>query len=326
MRVLSLAAGLFLAGSSFFPAFGAPPPEARSDEISSDLQAAREKVYPATVNIAVVGQSFEGGRSRKFPAAGSGVVVTGEGHVLTNYHVAGETTRITCRMVDGRRFEASVVVHDPLTDLSVLKLNLPAGETVTFAELGDSDALEVGDRVLAMGNPQTLSSSMTLGIVSHPNRVFTSFTGAEIEERDLGSGQMTGLLTRWIQHDALILGGNSGGPLVDLDGKVVGINELGGNGVGFAIPSNLAREVLEQALAHGEIRRGWFGLSVLLPLRQRWLSGDDFVRRLHLWRRRCFLWFRLQQQRRLFLPLLNERLAMLDQKLLQLLGLHQQHR
>ncbi len=242
------------------PADGTGSP---TDEVSNELELAREKVYPALVNIAVVGQSFEGGRSRKFPAAGSGVIVTPEGHVLTNYHVAGETTRITCRLVDGRKFEGAVIVHDPLTDLSVLRLELPPGERVQHAELGDSDSLQVGDQVLAMGNPQTLSSSMTLGIVSHPRRVFTSFTGAEIEERDLGSGQMTGLLTRWIQHDALILGGNSGGPLVDLAGNVVGINELGGNGVGFAIPSNLAQDVLEQALEHGEVRRGWFGLSVL---------------------------------------------------------------
>ena len=113
-----------------------------------------------------------------------------------------------------------------------------------------------------MGNPLTLSSSMTLGIVGNPSRVFTSFTGSDMDDMDLGDGQVTGLFTRWIQHDALILPGNSGGPLVNLRGEVVGINELGGNGVGFAIPSNLAAHVLNQALTYGEVRRGWFGVTI----------------------------------------------------------------
>jgi len=102
---------------------------------------------------------------------------------------------------------------------------------------------------------------MTLGIVSNTKRVFTSFTGSEMDEMDLGEGQTTGLFTRWIQHDALILPGNSGGPLVNLRGEVVGINELGGSGVGFAIPSTIAAHVLNQALTYGEVRRGWFGLT-----------------------------------------------------------------
>jgi len=241
------------------------------DELREDLEFAKSKVYPALVNIQVVGQSFSGGRSSKFPAAGSGVIVSPAGHVLTNYHVAGETTRIVCTLPDRETIEARVIAHDPLTDISVLKLNLESREdlntSLPFATLGDSEALEVGDYVLAMGNPLTLASSMTLGIVSNPRRVFTSFTGSEMDEMDLGEGQVTGLFTRWIQHDALILPGNSGGPLVNLRGEVVGINELGGSGVGFAIPSNLASHVLNQALTYGEVRRGWFGLSILPVLR-----------------------------------------------------------
>jgi serine protease Do len=134
---------------------------------------------------------------------------------------------------------------------------------VPFSTLGDSDALQVGDYVLAMGNPLTLSSSLTLGVVSNTKRVFTDFTGTEMTELDLGAGEKTGIFTRWIQHDALILPGNSGGPLVNLRGEVVGINELGGAGVGFAIPSNLAAKVLNQVLTFGEVRRGWLGVTVL---------------------------------------------------------------
>ncbi|MFH1998304.1 MAG: trypsin-like peptidase domain-containing protein, partial [Planctomycetota bacterium] len=237
------------------------------DALREDMEFAKSKVYPALVNIQVVMQSFSGGRARKFPGAGSGVIVSPAGHVLTNFHVAGETTRITCTLPNRETIEADVIAHDPLTDLSVLKLKMDqrtdSTQSLPFATLGDSDPLQVGDYVLAMGNPMTLSSSMTLGIVSNTRRVFTSFTGAEMDEMELDEGQVTGLFTRWIQHDALILPGNSGGPLVNLRGEVVGINELGGNGVGFAIPSNLAAHVLNQALTFKEVRRGWFGVTCM---------------------------------------------------------------
>jgi serine protease Do len=234
-------------------------------EDERDFIQAREAVYPALVNISVVGKQYQNGRMRRFPAAGSGVIVSPEGHVLTNFHVAGETTRITCKLPDGRVFDAKPIVLDPLTDLAVLQLQLEKDgsmQEVPFARLGDSDQLEIGDDVFAMGNPQTLSSSMTRGIVSNPTRVFTSFTGNEMDEVDLGGGQRTGLFTRWIQHDALILGGNSGGPLVNLKGEVVGINDRGGSGLSFAIPSNLADDVLRQAVENGFVERGWMGISV----------------------------------------------------------------
>ncbi len=236
------------------------------DELRRDMEFAKEQVYPALVNISVVAQRYSGGRSQRFPAAGSGVIVSPAGHVVTNFHVAGDTTRIVCRLPSKESIEAEVVAHDPLTDISILKLKLETRKNrnapIPFARIGDSDELEVGDYVLAMGNPLTLSSSMTLGIVSNPRRVFTSFTGSEIQELDLGEGQLTGTFTRWIQHDALILPGNSGGPLVNMKGEVVGINELGGGGVAFAIPSNLVKHVLNQALTYGEIIRGWVGVTI----------------------------------------------------------------
>ena len=236
------------------------------DSLRQDIENARKAVYPALVNIAVITRFYNGGRAQRAPAGGSGVIVSKEGYVLTNYHVAGNTTRISCTLPDGDTLDASIVTHDPLTDLSVLKLDLAkrkAGSPpLPFAVLGDSDNLKVGDYVLAMGNPLMLASSMTLGIVSNTKRVFTDFTGTEMEDMELEGGEKTGLFTRWIQHDALILPGNSGGPLVSLKGEVVGINELGGNGVGFAIPSNIAAGVLKQALSGG-IKRGWLGISVL---------------------------------------------------------------
>ncbi len=186
--------------------------------------------------------------------------------MLTNYHVAAHATRILCRLPSGEELDASVVTDDPLTDLSVLKLHLERRSRpgpVPFARLGDAAALEVGDPVLAMGNPMLLGSSMTLGIVSNPRRVFLRATADDLNEMDLAEGERTGLLTRWIQHDALILPGNSGGPLVDTRGEVVGINELGGGGVGFAIPAGVAAAVLAAARAGGEVERGWLGFSVL---------------------------------------------------------------
>lgn len=237
------------------------------DNSKLEVELARQKVYPALVNISVVARFFNGGRTQRAPAGGSGVIVNKEGYILTNYHVAGNTTRIVCTLITGEAIEAKVVLHDPLTDLSVLKLLIEKRDDPTIplphANLGDSDVVQVGDTVMSMGNPLLLSSSMTLGIVSNTKRVFTDFTGTQIQEQELDEGEKTGVFTRWIQHDALILPGNSGGPLVNTKAEVIGINELGGGGIGFAIPSNIAAKVLKSAIEKGSIIRGWIGVSVL---------------------------------------------------------------
>jgi serine protease Do len=241
------------------------------DALRRDIERARDRVFPALVNILTVTRYYEGGRAQYGLSGGSGVIVTPGGIVLTNYHVAENAVRLFCTLGTGERFEARVVAHDPLTDLSILQIQFPeergsarqAKRILPFAPLGDSDTVKTGDYVLAMGNPLLLSSSVTLGIVSNPRRVFTDVVGSRIEAVEFEKGDRSGMLTRWIQHDALILPGNSGGPLVNLRGEVVGINQLGGMGVGFAIPSNIARKVLRQVLQTGKIERGWIGIAVL---------------------------------------------------------------
>jgi serine protease Do len=271
-----LLAGWAIAGASRLPARAQAPapasaaepgavPPAAAEETQALVARALAAVYPALVNITAVTRHFAEGRAMRFPSAGSGVIVDDAGHVLTNFHVAGNSTRLRCTLTSGEVLDADVVAHDPVTDLSVLKLRLAAGAKPPFrpAPLAVDAILAVGDPVLAMGNPFALSSSVTLGIVSNPRRVFTDFAASEIPEMDLGDGETTGVFTQWIQHDALILPGNSGGPLVDLQGRVVGINELGGGGIGFAIPARVAADVLRRALAPHGLHRGFLGFLVL---------------------------------------------------------------
>lgn len=236
------------------------------DALRRDIEQARDKVFPALVNILVVSRYFDNGRAQYGISGGSGVIVSPDGVVLTNYHVAEDAVRIFCTLGTGERFEARVLCNDPLTDLSVLKIRQPENappRKFAYAPLGDSDALKTGDYVLAMGNPLLLSSSVTLGIVSNPKRVFVNPISSEIESVEFEQGDRSGMLTRWIQHDALILPGNSGGPLVNLKGEVVGINQLGGSGLGFAIPSRIAKRVLEQVLTTGKVERGWLGFRAM---------------------------------------------------------------
>lgn len=245
-------------------AFAAP----QRGSVPVGTDTARAKVYPALVNITVVMRFYDGGRAQRTPGGGSGVIVSPDGHVVTNYHVAGNTTRIICTLSNGESIEAKVIAHDIPSDLSILKLTHRADTyPFSYAKLGDSGALRVGEPVIAMGNPLMLSSSLTVGVVSNTRRVFTNFIGTEMEEQELEQDQKTGMFTRWIQHDALILPGNSGGPLVNTRGEVVGINELGSGGMGFAIPSTTVKRVLKQALAGGHIRRGWLGVT-FLPVRK----------------------------------------------------------
>ncbi len=247
---------------------GAAPSEGgslRDGGMRELVRAARDRVFPSLVHIEVVTVEYEGGEEVKRRVAGSGTIISKEGHVLTNQHVTQHGRQFRCTLSDRREASAELVGEDPLTDLAVLKLDLKSlagGGGLPVARFGDSGRLEVGDYVMAMGSPFSLSRSVTLGIVSNAERVFNqSFLGRSSDEMELEPGQRTGLFTLWIQHDALINPGNSGGPLVDLAGEVVGINEIGGSSIGFAIPSRLAKEVALALIAHGEVTRSSIGVS-----------------------------------------------------------------
>lgn len=240
-------------------------PAMQAQTLQDKIEFAKSKVYPALVNISVVAQTFDSGRTQRVAGAGSGTIISPAGHVTTNFHVVQDAQRVTCTLPTGESIPADVLASDPAIDLAVLKLRLNEREhkstALPFATLGDSSTLNVGDYVLAVGNPMGLSSSMTLGIASNTARVFTDFLGNEAENLDIGA-HATGMYTRWIQHDALILPGNSGGPLVDMRGEIVGMNTRGGQGMAFATPSNLLKKSINRILSYGEVRRGWLGLNV----------------------------------------------------------------
>ena len=217
------------------------------------------KVKPALVQIHVVAQNFYDGREQKFEAFGSGVIVSPDGLVVTNHHVAGHTARIFCILSDKRKIPAELVGTDPLSDISVLRLPTENKEQFPFVSFGDSDKLEVGDTVLAMGSPVSISQSVTQGIVSNIAMTMPlMYKKYGIKLRM--DGEDVGSLVRWIGHDAVIYPGNSGGPLVNLKGEVVGINEIG-IGLGGAIPSNIAKEVYDSIVKDGKMERAWIGLE-----------------------------------------------------------------
>ena len=179
---------------------------------------------------------------------GSGFIVDADGYVVTNNHVVEHASEIAVTLIDGTRLDAELIGTDPKTDLAVLKVD--SDEALPYARFGDSDTTRVGDWVIAIGNPFGLGGSATTGIVS-------------ARGRDIQSGPFDDFL----QIDAPINRGNSGGPLFDLSGRVIGINTAifspnGGNvGIGFAIPSELAKSVIDQLRTSGHVERGWLGVS-----------------------------------------------------------------
>jgi serine protease Do len=247
-----------------------PKDDPRIAELRSGVRAmvgqARDKVFPSLVNIDVVSLEYQGGKEAKMRSSGSGTIISPDGFVLTNAHVTDQGNKFWCVMADKQRIPATLVGEDPWTDLAVLKIDKTKlrdpSKALVAASFGDSDQLAVGDYVLAMGSPFALSRTVTLGIVSNTERVFTSSRDAgEVDGMMLNGEQRTGQFTNWIQHDALINPGNSGGPLVNLLGQVVGVNTRGGSGMAFASPSNMARQVAESLMARGEVLRSSIGAS-----------------------------------------------------------------
>lgn len=236
-------------------------------EVASDMTAtieqARDRVFPALVNISVISVSFWEGKESKSGATGSGTIISPDGLVVTNHHVVedGKTFKVT--LADKREVSATLAGDDPMTDLAVLKLNVAelGSDPLPVAMFGDSDELQPGDYVIAMGAPYGLNRSVTLGVISNTERVFTSFGGDDIQDQEFDFDRSSDIFTRWLQHDALILPGNSGGPLVNLKGEIVGINTRGGSGLGFANPGNFAKKIVDELIAKGEVTRSTIGAN-----------------------------------------------------------------
>ena len=234
---------------------------ATADEPTADpkLSKAVNSVYPAIVRIEVVSEKGSSGRLMKSRATGSGVIIAAEGLVVTNHHVAGKATRITCRLYDGEELSADLLGADPMTDLAVLRLRLadrPKGsQALATAKFGNSDLVKVGDTCFAMGSPAGLSQSVTRGIISNVAMISPRSGSFRLD------GENVGELVRWLGHDAVIFPGNSGGPLVDEAGRIIGINEVGIGSLGGAIPANLAKEVSAELAQKGFVSRCWTGLE-----------------------------------------------------------------
>jgi len=230
-----------------------PPSERLSAEAYSIASAAK-KVSPAVVKIAtrqeeLVFSFFFRPIIQEREGLGSGVIIDASGHILTNYHVIKNVTEIVVVLADGRQFPGSVVGVDPYTDLAVVKIE---GEGLPVAELGNSDQIVIGEPVVAIGNPYGFDHTVTAGVVSALNRSIST------DERD------GVVLENLIQTDAPINPGNSGGALVTTDGKVVGINTAiiqGAQGIGFAIPINVARNVANEIIQYGKVKRPYLGVS-----------------------------------------------------------------
>ncbi len=266
--------GLTIAINLFFvPITGSATPPVKM--VPENFTGLAELVSPAVVNIRTV-KTIKGGgrvfrhfrgpfdkddpmreffdkffgpeRQRDFKqrSLGSGFIIDREGYIVTNNHVVEGADQIKAILRNEKEYDAEVVGRDPNTDIALIKIK--SANNFPIAELGDSDTVKVGEWVVAIGNPFGLSHTVTAGIVSAKGRV-------------IGSGPYD----NFIQTDASINPGNSGGPLLNIRGEVVGINTAivaAGQGIGFAIPINLARGILEQLKAKGEVTRGWLGVAI----------------------------------------------------------------
>ncbi len=263
---------LFLALSLAADPAGADPARIDNPTVRAQIDEAIAAVYPALVRIHVVSEKGSSGRMQKSQGSGSGTIISADGLVLTNHHVAGRGTRIVCRLSTREEVDAELIGTDVLSDLSVLRLDLSDRideSPLKVASFGDSDQVRVGDTVLAMGSPAGLSQSVTVGVVSN-----TAMIPPPNQKFDL-EGESVDQLVRWIGHDAVIFPGNSGGPLVDLSGKIIGVNEIGMGSLGGAIPGNLAKRVADKLIATGQVTRSWIGINgqPLLKEQRRELKG-----------------------------------------------------
>lgn len=243
MRIKPVLFAFFIASLGFAAEAGAQFPS------FADLA---EKLTPSVVNISSFSQSETENGEGNTPLSeslGSGFIIDGNGYIITNNHVVDKAESISVTLSDNTKTEARVIGKDPKTDLALIKIETK--RPLNAVKFGDSDKIRVGDWVLAIGNPFGLGSSVTAGIVS-------------AKSRDIESGPYDS----FIQTDASINQGNSGGPMFNLQGEVIGISSAifsttgASQGVGFAIPANLAGWVISQLKEHGEVKRGWIGIKI----------------------------------------------------------------
>lgn len=270
-RRAALSSMVLIAIMAFCP--GDPAAKIMAPNLVTAIAEVAEKSIPSVVHINVVQKTkvssplspffndpffkhfFEERAPKKFKrelrGVGSGIIIRADGHILTNSHVVENATKIQVLLSSGEEYPAKVIGADPKTDLSVIKIE-PA-RPLPYLKFGDSDKVAVGEWVVAIGHPRGLDQTVTQGIISAKNRRGIT---------DPSSYQ------DFLQTDAAINPGNSGGPLLNLRGEVIGVNGViasasgGFEGIGFAIPSNMALYVMGELMAHGKVKRGWLGVSV----------------------------------------------------------------
>ncbi len=263
--VLVLAALSALSGCAAMRAEKPPFPAATPEAVTAVTQA----VFPSVVRIDVKQEHYAEGKRKLQGGIGSGVIIDADGRILTNYHVAGRAAEIYVTLFNKERVPAKLVGDDHWTDLAVIQMDMDVVRekkiTFTYAAMGNSDGLVPGQDVMAIGTPFGFARTLTIGVVSNTDRTF-------YPERYRIDEYETGDFANWIQMDTPINPGNSGGPLVDMTGRVIGINTRGGGqNLNFAIPIDIAKEVVAKILANasadkkGHVQRSDIGLE-LKPL------------------------------------------------------------
>jgi len=231
--------------------------DARPDSFAPIVKSEKEKIVNISTSSVVEHPDIKGDplfeyfyrnmpKRQRQSSLGSGFIISEDGYIVTNHHVIAKAEKIEVKLLDGREFKAEIIGMDQLTELALIKID---AQKLPFVKWGDSDNLEVGDWVLAIGNPLGFDHTVTAGIISARGRSVFGSTAY---------GQ-------FLQTDAAINFGNSGGPLYNMDGEVIGINTAivaGGQNLGFAIPSNLARKIIRQLRSSGKVSRGWFGVGI----------------------------------------------------------------
>ena len=265
--LLFLLFGILIGLWSFALFLDTKPTSLQSDQLQTEVKSfnlAVERAAPAVVNIYTEqlkrfntntkkdkkDKIFGRNGSQSITSLGSGVIFSSNGYVLTNQHVIGDSAvDITVELIDGTKTKAKIIGIDKETDLAVLKIRRDAAD-LPVIEIGNSDDVSVGDIVLALGNPYGLGQSVSMGIISATGREFNN------------------PYSNYIQTDAAINKGNSGGALIDTTGKLIGINTLirsssgGSEGIGLAIPSITVLEIINDLIQFGEVKRGWLGFSI----------------------------------------------------------------